>query len=125
MSSATWSPGLTPEKARVSAGCRSPSRWVSACGRAESPTARRGYVGVDSADAEPCPAYTPPAAAIAVTSAATLVRVVARDMGPALPAVRGTVSGHAAPHYRTLARAPAHRLVGMARGKRANGRAAL
>src|SRR5437016_12541761 len=47
-------------------------------------------------------------------------------MGPALPAVRGTLAGHAAPHYRTLARAPPHRLVGNgARQARKRPRSAL
>src|SRR5438874_1312257 len=47
-------------------------------------------------------------------------------MGPALPAVRGTLAGHAAPHYRTLARAPPHRLVGNgAREARKRPRSAL
>src|SRR5690349_17232459 len=45
----TVSPGLTPAKARVSAGLRSASRCLSSSGRAPSATAAAMYAGIDGA----------------------------------------------------------------------------
>src|ERR1700756_2251991 len=45
----TVSPGLTPAKARVSAGLRSASRCLSSSGRAPSATAAVMYAGIDGA----------------------------------------------------------------------------